>query len=129
MLHRFSVSDATRFKILESSSIVHRGCRHCCGGAARKLPRRAMPSLRRLASTVKLRYNLQRNCLVWRWNSSQVASLDDIPLFYEMLLYGFYFFSSPLKVKEDDEVDKLDIKLDVKKKYKVFTSLHLQKLD
>ncbi|KAL5165301.1 hypothetical protein HKD37_18G050449 [Glycine soja] len=36
---------------------------------------------------------------------------------------------SPLKVKEDDEVDKLDIKLDVKKKYKVFTSLHLQKLD
>ena len=48
---------------------------------------------------------------------------------YIMLLYGFYFFSSPLKVKEDDEVDKLDIKLDVKKKYKVFTSLHLQKLD
>lgn len=28
------------------------------------------------------------------------------------------FLRSPLKVKEDDEVDKLDIKLDVKKKSK-----------
>jgi len=35
-----------------------------------------------------------------------------------MFFYGFDFFSSPLKVKEDDEVDKLDIKLDVKKKSK-----------
>ncbi|KHN31773.1 hypothetical protein glysoja_037158 [Glycine soja] len=46
-----------------------------------------------------------------------------------MVVYFIDLTCSPLKVKEDDEVDKLDIKLDVKKKYKVFTSLHLQKLD
>ena len=40
----------------------------------------------------------------------------NVPLIYFSPL--FFLSSSPLKVKEDDEVDNLDINLDVKKKSK-----------